>query len=374
MRQGRLTCLVLAAIGGAALGLGACDDSSLQKPLIPPTVTVTPDSLPRAEIVTVLNTYWRGGQKFSASINVHDSIPDTIPYQSWITVFVDGTPAPGADSTCTDSINWCLGYQNSWTSSSPYTGSQSVPWLPVSPEDSDSTGTQDSTSLNIGSQEYTVRARAVDDQGRSDNAPPEISLMGNFPPTLDEHYLEDCDGTKIEDGDTLFWNWWDPCNYTGSTLDTLEIIAPDIRVIKTWTLRIRGKGHDDARDPDGSGVKSWLYLFHLADNPGQAQKFARSGVWVDGQANNELSDEMQFTIRYDPIVDPGGTDAFQSLPPAIGQGYDFTMTGRDLAQLDEFRQYAILEGSRQLINVTLEAARARRTETGSLRFYLVMVR
>ncbi len=336
-----------------------------------------PPEGPDTEIFRVINTYYVDGQRVDEFIDTEDAVPDTVPFRSWVNVFYNGSPGPSDTSFCTDVYNKCITYQKSltWHSSRfPGLGS-TTPWLPETGEDNNPFGTLDSTSLSMGTVEYNVQFRAVDEFGVGDPTPAEVPIVANFPPTLEDFGIEHYDGTLIGDGGSVAWDWWNPANYHGSILDTLDISDPtNLRVIKKFYFLIKGVGRDHPKEASTGGVKSWFYTFKRSDDPSVDQPFARSGVWADVATVNSVCDTVSLTVRY-TFFDPAAEqEAFANLPDWVNRSYDFAIRGRDTRSTDEFDQLIYVNGTRTLINRYAIGMLGRETGEGRMTFYLGVVR
>ncbi|MCK5618703.1 MAG: hypothetical protein KAJ17_04850, partial [Candidatus Krumholzibacteria bacterium] len=211
---------------------------------------------PDTRIASVMNTYFVNGQAFEEYIDFRDAVPDTVPFGSWIRVSYWGSPDPGRPVRCPDPLDECIGFQKNFTwSSSQLPGvGETTSWLPVPPEDNDPLSTTDSTSLNVGPVEYTVRFRSVDDLGSFDKTPAEVPIVGNFPPTLDDFGIEDYDGNLVRDGGSVVWDWWNPANYHGNVADTLDLSdLPNIWVVKEFYFLTKGFGSDHPKESSTGG-------------------------------------------------------------------------------------------------------------------------
>jgi hypothetical protein len=336
---------------------------------------------PNTDITSVVNTYFTAAGEFSRVIDLTDGVPDTVPYASWIRLFYNGIPTPQGDTLCPDDINECLRYQvnYTWTSERNPGVENTTAWRPFDPADKNTAGVLDSTTLNVGSVDYTVRARSVDQFDRPDVSPATLAIVGNFPPTLDTQFLANYTGAMAADGDTVSWNWWRPANYHGSMGDTIEVNPNDpldtLGVIKTFYFVVSAGGHDHPDELAGSGVKSWRYTFReIGSNPPVFHVFARAGLFVDGLTVNELSDTAWVTFRYDPSVDPGGASILNNLPRYLDQEHEYAIIGRDLSILDEFTQRVHYGGGMQTLDSYNTAEYGRWTAEGRVRFFLKLSR
>jgi hypothetical protein len=332
---------------------------------------------PDTEILQVVNEYYVGGQKYVETIDVFDAAPDTVPYNSWLRIDYRGTPSPFITSSCSPlDDNKCITFQKNftWRSSTVPGAGETVPWGPIPPEDNNLYGVEDSTSMNMGSVEYLVRFRSVDEFGTVDLTPEGVRIFGNLAPTLDDFAIERHDGSLAVDGDSVVWDWWNPANYHGSISDTLEIESPNIWVVKEFLFVIRGTGHDHPKEIDRGGVKSWFYNFTRADDPLFVEPLANSGMWTEAPVVNSLRDTVMLKVKYSYTDDPGGTAAFAALPDWVHQSYDMSIRGRDTGSTQQFNQYMYVDGERARLNRYDTAAMGRQTEEGSMRFHLTIVR
>jgi len=297
--------------------------------------------------------------------------PDTVPFRSWITLFYNSADSPFDSSVCAlddPDDNRCLRYQVQYVRErAAVTGSQGVSgWLPVEPEDSNPYGTADSTSMNMGSYEYDIRVRAVDEYDKNDGTPPVVHLVANYDPTLLDYSIVTHDGQVIQNGDTLRWNFWSPSN-----TDTLDGVIGKRK--KQFKFYINGTGKDHPHERPGSGVKSWLYTFRRTDDPTIFERFARAGTWSDGQFNNAVADTFTYTALYD-FGDPNGDAIFNTLPKWMNHSYNYSIMGRDIGTTENFSQIMILYGERFTVNQVKPGSVGRWTSVGNLRFYVTLER
>lgn len=324
---------------------------------------------PDTDIFHIVNMYTIGRTTYTDTIDFRDAVPDTVPFGSWITLFYKGQDTTFAAAECPDPLNKCLSYQVQYSRDSdriPGATATSV-WFPSPPEDSNPYGTADSTSMNVGSLEYVIRARAVDWFGRSDPSPAEIEIVGNFDPTLDNFAIRNEAGFPVGDSQTLFWNFWEPAD------SELVVVGPELMVRKTFIFVIDAAGHDHPKERQGSGVFSWLYRFEREDERGVFDKFGRSGYWAEGLEVNALSDTIRWVVEY-PVADVNGDAVFNNLPVWIGRWYDFSVVGRDIPKNEMFEQYVFFYREKQLVNSYLTDLLGRWTAPGSQRIKFSIVR
>lgn len=313
-------------------------------------------------IVRVINEPELGAGP-ETEINFLDAVPDTLPSGSWVTLIVEGSNPNYPFGSCTDPINRCIGFQLHYervraTASNSHFVSA---WLPLLPFDGNPNGLQDTLRMNIGSVDYDVHARAVDEFA-ADIEPARLPLIGNFAPILDDYYMENHDGSVIRHGDTLTFDWWSPEN-----TDTIDIGRGERK--KQFSFTITARGHDDPRDPAGSAIKGWRYFFVSVDNSLLLYDFARAGNWVKALGDNTLSDVFTWTVTYS-LDDINGNSVFADLPVWANSAVDFAIRGRDTGPTDTFEQFVYLNGERLPVNQYNVWEYGRRTEAGFQRFFI----
>jgi hypothetical protein len=363
---------------------------------------------PDTEIYSILNIYKVGGVTDTAQINFSDAIPDTVPYRSWITLYYRGWDNPRDKVLCDDDVNKCIRYLVRYhaTSSRFHEINDDSHLLPSEgPQDTNPCGVVDSTSMNIGTVEYEIEVRSVDENGRKDGLPEFamvggqqktalVHIVGNYDPTLDSLYLEDHLGKKIADSDTIKWRWSDvPHNLVPD--DTSQF---KFHYETTFTFNIKAFGHDNPKELDGSGVKTWRYSFTRLDPPGPDKQFGRANSWVQGPAVNQLNDQFKATF-YHGRLDVDGNAIFTNPPSWIGVDngtqnyailYEMRVKGRDTGIGENFIQYVFLRranlksflcppdpnepiSERRLLNDYPTSRFGRWTQEKVFRFYLQLV-
>jgi hypothetical protein len=266
-----------------------------------------------------------------------------------------------------DDLNKCMKYQKSYYRQSarfPGAVARSA-WYPPLGEDNNLFGIEDSTSMNIGSVEYDIMVRSLDENGKNDGTPDTVSIVGNYDPVLDSFEMVDHFGAIVTEGDTLTWDWWRPAN-----TDTIVIDGPDVFYQKKFYFVISAAGHDHPTEW-GSGIKNWYYLFF--DTQGNFHRFSRAGSWVQGMTLNALADTFRVVFNY-PLTDPRGDSVFADLPRYFNKTYDATMKGRDTEIGDRFDQYMFVDGSRQIINSYPVSMLGRWTQEETMQFHFRIVR
>jgi hypothetical protein len=336
---------------------------------------------PDTEINQLENTWFVSGQEFTEFVDFADDMPDTVPYRSWLRLDYRGWDDRRDSTICTDDVNQCVGYQLQYErNSSRVAGANSRSrWLPDQPEDNNPSGTPDSTTMNIGSLEYVIRARAVDEFGKTDGtmfdpatgaSKSEVEIIGNYDPTLVDAYLMNHDGSLASASvDTLVWDWWNPSN-----LDTLEIDfdTGKISAKKIYYFDINALGRDHPKENENFGVVNWYYLFTRTLD-GAPERFGRSRAWVAGPTPNVLADRYEVLYRYDLVEDPGGGEIWADPPTFWNKEFEFDIYGRDIDK-DEFEQFVFVNGEKKKLNSYQAGQLGRWTEHKTFRFYLKVVR
>jgi hypothetical protein len=228
------------------------------------------------------------------------------------------------------------------------------PWYPLKvPEDTnpnadvEDTGRDiDSTTMRVGSFDYRFLARSYDEQGRPDGTPAVVPFVGNFPPSIDSMktgFYDQRTPTLFRPAvnDTLRISWLGPVR--GSSGD---LICPyDVKVVVGATITkyfkyvIVAGGHDDRRDPVGSGVKAWRYRIF---DPDQDYPYYREGEWQFNRPLNLLEQEVSFSITVPFVTDTAGirrqADSLLANPPAFLGMQGLEVTGRDVKDTETFKE------------------------------------
>lgn len=258
-----------------------------------------------------------------------DGVPDTIPNRGWVTTFYYAHDNSRDTRLCSlTDPDECIDFQLKLVRSSARlspAGFEDSNWLPRSPEvhDSDPNSTADSNSVNVSTFEYDFRASAIDENGTRDGTPAQLTVVGNYTPTMDTFLLEDHLGNPVNASgpiDTLEWNFYKgigwPYDAKSDTVQTND------RFFKEFGFRFVATGHDDVRDPDGAAVGSWQYAmytdFNNLNDRGTFWQFGRGGAaWIPGDGDNQVDETAQSRYRYD---DSTGVDLFADLD-GFGLGF-----------------------------------------------------
>ena len=379
---------------------------------------------PQTQFLDVLSTYHGpGGQMVSEDVIWDDGQPDTVPYRSFVRIRYWGEDDErDGKINCNDlEPNKCIGFQVAYRSTSPYNSAANEfsLWQPrVGVHDTDKLSSTDSNTFYIGSLNYKLYARALDEHARPDGTPPSIDIIGNYAPTLDSVAVEDHLGNRLDLSivDTLTWNFFKgegwPYVCECDTVDKPELFChsslndpPSCQFkpfpengnsfdfYKVFSFHVKAWGHDSPKDPPpsdddpyGSGIKSWQY--RVMNDDGQMVDLGKSVLgWFEQKTGsgtlvlNNLDDVVRWKVFYPSGIlsgqpDPMGDTVFANLPPWLGQNYTFLLTGRDTPQRssDEFEQTIFLNGNPALINSFRDASLGRRTQQRVFAFHIQLVR
>lgn len=317
---------------------------------------------PETTLLEVRNRYRKSGVMQEEIVDFTDGKPDTVPFWSWVQLRYSGRD-DSRDVKCCSASNpdKCIDFQIKYERDSDRIRGafESSGWLPRSGvHDADSLSAADSNTVNIGSLEYDLFARAIDTTEPtgvargSDGTPASVHIIGNFDPTLDSLKVVDHFGTPINLAvhDTLTWNFFkgEGWPYT-SFLDTIDL---DIftgegtqMYVKHFSWSIKGWGHDHPKDPDNSGVQAWRYI--ITDPTGKMVPLARSGLlFNNGAALNVMDEKFELTFLYPShLTNPDNPDhfgdtVFANLPAYFDEDLTVRVMGRDTRTSEpQFLQY-----------------------------------
>ncbi|MGD8414198.1 MAG: hypothetical protein PVF33_08190, partial [Candidatus Latescibacterota bacterium] len=351
-----------------------------------------------------------------------DAKPDTVPYKSFVRIRYFGEDDSRDEKIeCNPTLapDKCIGFQVQYHSTSPYNSAANEYslWQPRNGlHDTDENSSTDSNTFFIGSLNYELFARAVDELGRPDGTPPSIDIVGNWPPTLDSVAIVDHLGNSLDLSvvDTLTWNFWmgegfpyececdtvdKPSSFCRNATDPFDCqfrTWPDnggsFDFYKKFSFSIQAFGHDNpkdppplATDPSGSGLKAWNY--RVMNKQGQVVDLGKSVYgWFEIRDNsgdlvlNALDDKVGLTVFYPgpftPEPDPMGDTVFENLPAWLDKEYTVIITARDtpVRAATEFRQTIWINGTERLINSFGDSTLGRRTQEKMFAFYIQLVR
>jgi hypothetical protein len=346
---------------------------------------------PDTEIFEVENTYFIEGVEYRELVNFRDDIPDTVPYDSWVRIDYRGWDDLRDSSLCKESpppgreLDQCIGYQIQIESARG--ANWRTLWYPPGTVQNSQPDIPDSNTKNIGTWDYTLRVRAVDEYGKPDatmfdgitgKAKSQVKISGNFVPTLDEATLSNYDGAIApQTADTLVWDWWRPANYPDTT-ETDPQTGQDF-VKKIYYVHLHASGHDHPKEDARFGIRNWQYTVVRLDNLEPEPFFVGQGGWRDS-APNVFDQRFEVQYRY-PATDVGGASVWADPPSFWNTPYELKMQGRDLPDRTVFEEYVFLhrqgaaQATRELLNVRgVTESSAQRTHVETFRFFLKVTR
>ena len=262
--------------------------------------------------------------------NFSDGNPDTLPFRSRIHFEYQGWDdsldvAHGLEFDPPVPIRFQFSYRREKSGGGSLYKSS---WLPLAgPEDTnpcadldDDRRDVDSTTILVGSYDYQFYVRSFDEQHRADGTPDTVEFYGNFSPTIESVEIGRKDQFTQEfvpsSNDTLYLQWiGDVVHPEGIRAynQTEDYIA--LTVTKYYQIFIKASGHDDPRDPPGSGIKGWLYR---VDDPEYNYDYRKEGEWIFDNPVNELMQPLTLKITM-PIfwASPAYIDSVIANTPAF---------------------------------------------------------
>lgn len=279
------------------------------------------------------------------TIYFDDGKSDTLPYNSRLEMYYYGF-----DNACdvvfydfpAVEMRYLFRF---WRCGSPIEGDllgiYQTPWYPAAgAEDTRCRTNLDGTSMRIGTYEYRFMVRSFDDEFNSDTTPDTVRFVGNFPPAIDEALIGyDAEPLAPEvsftpfEGNTLCLGLDKVFQFRSDTASAYQVDFDPGEMVYIYRYKIilKASGHDDHRDPPGSGIKAWLYSMQGAEDyyyPGEDE-------WVYGNPINEYYQEIRFQVDVPYDTETGGPDfsILDDQPGFLGE-QELTIIGADI-DLDE---------------------------------------
>jgi len=248
------------------------------------------------------------GQPDSMMIDFSDGIPDSLPFKSRFWFEYQGwDDKKDVDSGLEFDPPVPIRFQFSYRREKSGGGSlYKSSWLPLAgPEDTnpcsdlDSENRDvDSTTMLVGSFDYQFYVRSFDEQYRADGTPDTIYFYGNFPPTIESLEVGRIDQYTQQfvpsSNDTIYLQWLgDVVHPEGIKAYNQTQDYSALTVTKYYQIYMKAVGHDDPRDPPGSGVKGWLYT---VEDPDYNYPYRKEGEWIFDMPVNELLQPLTVKI------------------------------------------------------------------------------
>jgi hypothetical protein len=290
------------------------------------------------------------GNPVESIIDFNDGMPDTLPYNSRLRMHYLGWDDSRDSLEFTDPPipirfqfkfeRWGYGLLGGISSYRPS-------WLPEKDaENTNCNSSEDSTTLMIGTFDYLFLAKSFDEQYRYDHTPDTVSFVGNFPPTIDKISIAYDSITwspslELADlkGDTAYIAIGQPLAVREEedyiACSSVEYDPEEEMFYETFKLYINGSGHDDHRDPPGSGIHGWWFSLEA-----EVDKYYRGeGEWQYDFDPDTILQEITFrlAIPRDPdttavLPDP---DFVNTVIPWMGD-QSLIVYGSDLHSSERF--------------------------------------
>lgn len=303
----------------------------------------------------------------SLTVNFLDGAPDTLPYNSLLRMFYWGWDDPKDRANLQYNppvpIHFQFAYNRwSYDEYGARVADKLSPWYPLkTPEDtnpnagvSDLYRDRDSTTMRVGTFNYRFLVRSFDEQNKNDGTPAVVSFVGNFPPKIDSLRTGFYDrqglpaGSRVfhySQNDTIIIGWRGSAFAArGDTLGPVGVpqivgTPPNRTITQSFQFTIRAGGHDDRRDPPGSGIKGWKYS---VTDPDQDLAYYKEGEWQFDKPLNTLEQQCTFSITIPYPADPAGylhvVDSLAHNPPLFLGEQAIDVTGLDIKDTDAFSE------------------------------------
>jgi hypothetical protein len=299
------------------------------------------------------------------AVDFHDAKPDTLPYNSFLKVFYLGWDDPKDKDHLEYNPPLPIRFQfqfSRWAFDEygAKVADKTSPWYPLkTPEDTNPKAdiepagdrNRDSTTMRVGTFNYFFAARSFDEQNRPDGTPSFVYFVGNYPPTLDSLQVGFYDPVAPFEwhdvtNDTLTVGWMCSANrICGDELPPYAISVNPVtkNVTKSFKFVIRAGGHDDLRDPVGSGVKGWRYGVTDTE-PENDILYYKEGEWLypTDQPFNTFQQECSFNItvplksNLDSLL--AQADSLVRHPPGFFGDQIVRVDGADIRDTDIFKE------------------------------------
>lgn len=291
----------------------------------------------------------RANEIVADTIYFDDGEPDTLPYNSRLHLYYYGYDKAW-DAVYYDNPAMEMRYLfRFWRCGSPIEGDQSgiyeTPWYPAAgAEDTRCRTNLDGTSMRIGTYEYRFMVRSFDDEYNSDATPDTVRFAGNFPPVIDELLIgydadplaPDVHFTPFE-GNSLCFGLDKVNQFRPDTASAYKVdFDPDEMVyIYYYKIILKASGHDDNRDPPGSGIKAWLYSMRGAED----YTYTDEDEWVYGNPINEYYQEIHFQVDVPYNTETSGPDySIINDPPGFLGEQDLAVIAADIDIDEKFEE------------------------------------
>ncbi len=283
--------------------------------------------------------------------DLRDAKPDTLPYNSRVRFHYLGWDDPDDLATLEYPppneipIRFQFMFDRYGVPEVGGKSSYATPWYPAArAEDTNRFANEDSTTMRVGTYTYLFAVRSFDEQYRSDGTPDTIYFFGNFPPKIDEMQigydaaplLPDIYFTPIS-GDTFYIGIDKVFQFRPDTASAYEVTfdANKNEYTYKYKLILKGKGHDDYRDPPGSGIKGWKYIIQ---GP-QDYYYRKENEWVYSNPLDQYQQELNFQIivPYDVENKLPDYSIIDNPPGYLGRQY-LEIRAKDIKDTDRYME------------------------------------
>jgi hypothetical protein len=240
-------------------------------------------------------------------IDFDDAGTDTLPYNSLLRLHYIGWDDPKDSLEYTDPPipirfqfkfeRWGYGLGGGISNHKPA-------WMPEKKaEDTNCNSNEDSTTMRIGSYDYLFLAKSFDEQYRYDHTPDTVAFVGNFPPEIDKisiaydsiPFSPNIELAEIQ-GDTVYIAIGQPLtprpeeDYVSAYLVQYDTETEIFN--QFFKIYINGAGHDDRRDPQGSGVRGWWFSISAEED----YYYRGEEEWLYDFDTDTLLQELSFRL------------------------------------------------------------------------------
>lgn len=290
----------------------------------------------------------QNGDTAIRTIDFYDSSPDTLPYKSRLKMHYLGWDDPRDILQYTNppvQMRFQYMFGRIGIGQAGGISSYRTPWYPIErAEDTNCYSNEDSTTMRVGTYEYFFAARSFDEQYRADGTPDTVRFWGNYAPTIDQvqigidgqNFIPGVQFVPIQD-DTMYVNIAVPFVSMNDTLIAYDRLQNDVDSTFTYLFRfyLNCSGHDDHRDPPGSGIRSWMFSIESEED----YYYRDEDEWISDSPSDMLLKECVFrlVVPYDPdFGTPWPDEDFVNQQPGWMGDQLLTITGKDIKTTDTF--------------------------------------
>jgi len=294
------------------------------------------------------------GNAIESVVDFDDNDPDTLPYNSRLRMNYGGWDDKKDSLEFPDPpipMRFQFKFER-WGYSliEGHPASYRPAWMPEKKaEDTNCNVDEDSTTMKVGSYDYLFLAKSFDEQYRYDHTPDTVSFVGNFPPHIDNisiGYDTIPASSSLElvqlKGDTVYIAIGQPLQVRPETdyVSCFSVTYDTENEVfnEYFKLYINGSGHDDHRDPPGSGIMGWWYSVEAEED----LYYRGEEEWLYDFDPDTILQEISFRLVVPrdpdfhdyPIPDPG----FVNDQPLWMGDQNLIVFGSDLFLAEQFKE------------------------------------